>query len=183
MYRWLCIYIEKAWASVFPYHNRNHLIGNNTAMKDGVSVPLRRWQLWKITTTCNCFFLHTSPPEQSRHKIPISFFSFPLKKVFLSYVCKLTSKRRPLCTGVSTLNEILTHSNCGCLEGGARLKSATFWSALLSALDVICRAVRHAAPASCAGSTHPVLLTRWQACHETEPSPRLAEEAHDPRRL
>ena len=183
MYGWLCICVEEAWASVFPYHNRNHLIGNNTAMKDGVSVPSWRRQLWKITTTCNCFFLYTSPWNKAGTKSPFLFFSFPLKKVFLLYVCKLTSKRRPLCKGVSAVNEILTHSNCGCWEAGAYPKSATFWSELLTPLDAMCRAVRHTAPASCAGSARPVLLTRWQACHETEPSPWPAEEAHDPRRL
>lgn len=58
------------------------------------------------------FFSHTSPLQQSRHKIPTSFLSFPLKKVFLLYVCKLTSKRRPLCQGVRAVSEILTPSDC-----------------------------------------------------------------------
>lgn len=99
------------------------------------------------------------------------------------YVCKLTSKRRSFCKGENTVNEILTHSDCGCWGGGAHPKSASFSSELLSPLDVICRAVRHTAPASRAGSTRPVPLTHWPACHQTEPSPRPAEEARDPRRL
>lgn len=190
MYGWLCIYIEKAWASVFPYHNRNHLIGNNTSMKDGVSVPLWRWQLWNITTTCKCVFLHTSPQNKAGMKFPFLFFSFLLKKVFLLYIVCCICYILYLCLqndkqekGVSAPNEILTHSDCGCWECGAHPKSVSFWPELLSLLDVIFRAVRHRAPASCAGSTRPVLLTRWQACHETQLPPRPAEEAHVPRRL
>lgn len=113
--------------------------------------------------------------EQSRHEIPVSFFNFPFKKVFLLYVCKLTRKKNN-CKGVSMVNETLTHSNCRCWEAGAHLKSNTFRSELLSALDAICRAARHTAPASCAGSACPGLLMAGK------PATRLSCPCHQLRK-
>lgn len=149
-------------------------------MKDGVSVSLWRWQLWKITTcTGFSYILLSSPLQNSRHKITTSFLVFPLRKVFLLHACKLTSKRKPLCEGVGPVHETLTHSDCRCWAAGAHLKSATFQSEPFSACSG-CRAARHTAPASCPG---PALLMCWKVCCKTEPSLWLTEEVHDPRWL
>lgn len=115
------------------------------------------------------FFSYTKPLEQSRHKIPFLLVNFLHNKVLLLYVCKLASKRSPLCWGEIVVNKNLTNRICRCWEAGEQLEPTTFWPELLSTRDATCSSRRNTDPASCTGAAHPGLLMGWQvSLQETE---------------
>lgn len=94
MYGWLCISIEKAWASVFPSWNRNNLTGNNTVLKDGESVTLWRQQLWK-TTTCTVFSYTPAPWKKAGTKSPFLFWFFHSGKYFCYMLANWLAREGP----------------------------------------------------------------------------------------